>query len=123
MVDGKADTVDSIDAGAFIIVLQLELGWFTQKVSTFRIVGCFLQNGGARTHTKYCVTSRLTRKVLFFVRWPNLIKCSFFTVFKYLPPSLHFPLKGKVLCKNKGRAKKSPWSPILTEGGVSLVEH
>ena len=74
-------------------------------------------------HTKYCVTSRLTRKVLFFVRWPNLIKCSFFTVFKYLPPTLHFPLKGKVLCKNKGRAKKSPWSPILTEGGVSLVEH
>ena len=37
MVDGKADTVDSIDAGAFIIVLQLELGWFTPKVSNFRI--------------------------------------------------------------------------------------
>ena len=43
MVDGKADTVDSIDAGAFIIVLQLELGWFTPKVSNFRIVDCFLQ--------------------------------------------------------------------------------
>ena len=43
MVDGKADTVDSIDAGAFIIVLQLELGKFTPKVSNFRIVDCFLQ--------------------------------------------------------------------------------
>ena len=43
MVDGKADTVDSIDAGAFIIVLQLELGKLTPKVSNFRIVDCFLQ--------------------------------------------------------------------------------